>query len=136
MAKSKSTNRAAKRRDIDAFAEKLFSQFDAEPADITREQLDEIEADFLGLSNRRLRRTALLSLAQSGPELVKTVTEDRDTALAFTQARLAIEDYASRMHLFADLMRRASTRISVAPCSRPDMAALIDEVKAAEVAHV
>src|ERR1700677_5127310 len=83
--KSKPTNRAAKRREIDAFAEKLFSQFDAEPADITQEQLDEIEADFLGLSNRRSRRAALMSLAQSGPDLVKTVTGDRDTGLAFTQ---------------------------------------------------
>jgi len=135
-ATSKPTKRAAKRREGDAFADKIFSEFDTDPADITREQLDQIEADFLGLSNRRSRRAALGSLAQSGPELTKLVTEDRAMALAFTEARLAIEGYASRMQLFADLMLRASTRISIALCGRPDMVALIDEVNAAEVAHV
>ena len=123
MAKSK------KNRD-DAFAKKLLRDFDAQPAQITNEQLDKIEADFLGLSKRRSRRSALLSLTMSGMELTKTVTGDREDALAWAVASTCIHEYASRLREFADLMERASTRIGVALCSREDMRELVLEAEA------
>ena len=124
---AKKTSRAGKRDE--AALEKLLRDFDAQPARITNEQLDKIEADFLGLSNRRSRRSALLSLTMSGMELIKTVTGDREDALAWAVASTCIHDYVSRLREFADMMEGASTRIGVALCSREDMQAVIAEAE-------
>jgi hypothetical protein len=138
MSKSKSTNRATKSHD-DAVADKFFHSFDTQPAPITSEQCDQIEADFLGLSKRRSRRAALGTLARSGSQLTETVADDRETAVAMARAAICISDYASNMREFADMMESASTRIKVALCVRPDMQALLKEAEAMdsgeEVAH-
>jgi len=115
--------------DHDAFAEKLLSDFDAQPAQITNEQLDEIEANFLGLSWRRSRRAALGTLAMSGMQLTKVITDDRKGAFALAVARLSIEEYASHLRALADMMECAGTRIGIALCSREDMEALLAEAE-------
>jgi hypothetical protein len=132
MAKKNSTKTAAAldALDEDAFAEKLMSDFDAQPAQITKEQLDKIEANFSGLSRRRSRRCALATLAMSGMQLTKAVTGDRDGALALAVARLSIGEYASHLRLFADMMESADTRIGIALCIREDMQELLLEAKA------
>ncbi|HEX3915525.1 MAG TPA: S24 family peptidase [Steroidobacteraceae bacterium] len=125
---SKKARAAAKKTD-DEFAKKLLSDFDAQPAQITNEQLDAIEADFLGLGKRRSRRAALAAQAMSGIELTKAVTGDRETALAFTVAEISITEYASHLREFADMMKSASARIGIALCSREDMRELYAEAE-------
>jgi hypothetical protein len=41
----------------------------------------------------------------------------------------AAMDYSKRLREFADMMERASTRIRVALCSRPDMRSVLEEAK-------
>jgi hypothetical protein len=107
--------------DDEAFAEKLLSDFDAQPPQITDEQLDEINASFVGLDRRRTRHIALASLARSGAQLIKAVTDDREAAFAMAIAECSIEKYVADLRQFADLMASAGTRIAVALCTRDDM---------------
>jgi hypothetical protein len=115
--------------DDDAFAEKLFRDFDAQPAQLTKEQVDKMEANFTGPSRQRSRRAALATLALSGKELTRNVTSERDSALALAVARVSIEEYASHLREFAEMMESAGTRIGVALCSRDDMNELLAEAK-------
>jgi hypothetical protein len=132
-AKSKKEPKASKgisRAGDVASLEKILSDFDAQPAQITEDWLNEIEASFTGLGMRRSRRAALATLAMSGMELTKAVADDRDAAAAFAVAQLSIKEYAARLREFADMMDSAQTRISVALCIRPDMEALLAEANA------
>src|ERR1700761_2662973 len=118
MAKSKFTSRSAKSSNDSSIA-RLFSDFDAQPAQITEDQLNRIEANFTGLGTRRLRRVALATLAMSGMQLNKAVAQ-QDVAVTFAEAKLRIDDYASRLRDFAGVIEDAGMRIGLALCSRPD----------------
>jgi hypothetical protein len=138
MAKTNSTRRVP-RRSKPSWGEKLFKDFDAQPAQISAEQLDEMESTFTGNPSGLFRRTALASLARSGAELIEGVTRDRETALEFVRVQDGISDYAKRLRSFADIMDSASVRIGIALCSREDMQTLMEEAKATacgqEVGH-
>jgi hypothetical protein len=125
------TKQSVKKRAQDyAFAEKLLSDFDAQPAQITKEQVAEIEKTFTAVDPARARRTALASLALSGMELTKKAVGDRDDALTLAQARVLIERYASSLREFAGIIESAGVRIGIALCSRDDMQELVVEAEA------
>jgi len=126
--KSKSTNRAVKKQ-AQAPGDKLFSDFEAQPAQIT--DADKIDAEFVGLYDRRARRGALATLEKSGMELIGIVSGERDAAVAFAALSSAAEAYAKRLHLFAEMMDSASWRIRVALCNRADMASVLKDGEAA-----
>lgn len=130
MAMKKFTTRPVKSRKPtweDGFAAK----FDAQPAQITPEQRDRIEAQF-STSNGMWRRLGLATLAQSGSELIEAVTADREIAIEFAYAANITKEYAAMLRNFAGLMDTASARISVALCSRPDMVAVMHEAEAVQ----
>ena len=122
--------RTTKNRDV-AFADKLFKNFEAQAPQLTSAERDGLEAAFLNLDNRRIRRIALESLAMSGSELLRVVTADRDGAIAFASVENPILEYAQKLHEFAEIMSSASVRIGVALCNRPDMASVKAAAKAA-----
>jgi hypothetical protein len=105
--------------------EKLFEQLEAQPAQI--EDADRMDAQFLSASDRRIRRAALLTLEQSGKELLDSVTEDREMAVAMACVMSTATDYAKSLREFAEIMENASFRIRLALCNRPDMAEVIKE---------
>jgi len=123
---SKKARAAAKRSD-GASLDKILSDFDAQAALMTNQRLDQIEASFLGLAQRRARRAGLLTLTMSGMELTQVAAGDRDGALALAVSRLSIYEYARQLRDFADMMESAGARIGVALCSRHDMQELLKD---------
>jgi len=63
--------------------------------------------------------------------LVATHTrcDGREDAPAFAVFKPSIDDYASRLREFADMMQTASVPVGIAICSRDDMLALVAEAK-------
>jgi hypothetical protein len=76
------------------------------------------------------RRTALASLCQTGAHFIEAA-KSRETAAAFAQACLCIDEDAKRFRSIAELMDNASTRISLAMCQRQDMFKLFEEARVA-----
>jgi hypothetical protein len=117
-----------------AEGERLFEQLEAQPAQNTPGSTDKIDANFVGISDRRTRRAALWTLEKSGQELIDAATE-REGAVAMACVSTAAMDYSKRLREFADMMERASIRIRVALCSREDMISVLEEAET-EVEHV
>ena len=101
-----------------AEGERLFEQLQAQPPQITPGSTDKIDANFVGISDRRTRRAALWTLEKSGQELIDAATE-REGAVAMACVSTAAMDYSKRLREFADMMEGASIRIRVALLSTP-----------------
>ena len=112
-----------------AEGERLFEQLEAQPAQITPGGTDQIDANFVGISDRRTRRAALWTLEKSGQELIAAATGEREGAVTMAGVSTAAMDYSKRLREFADMMERASIRIRVALCSRPDMRSVLEQAK-------
>lgn len=120
--KSKLTNRSA---------DKIFADFEAQPAIMTMAQLDEFEA--IECSNEiviRPRRAALFSLTLSGKKLSQTAQKSREDAKSVAVMMLASDIYLERLRMMAELMEKAKVRCQIALCNCEDIEALIDEVAA------
>jgi hypothetical protein len=107
----------------------IFDKLEGQPAPIGPGDADKIDADFVGLSNRRTRRGTLMTLEMSGEQLTDSVTGERGLAVAMACLSIVADDYAKRLREFADMMESASLRIRVALCNRDDMESVL---KAAE----
>ena len=118
-----------------AEGEQLFEQLEAQPAQIAPANTDKIDANFVGISERRTRRAALWTLEKSGQELIDAITGERESAVAMACISTAAMDYSKRLREFADMMERASVRIRVALCSREDTVSVLEEAET-EVKHV
>jgi hypothetical protein len=118
-----------------AEGERLFEQLEAQPAQITPGGTDRIDANFVGISDRRTRRAALWTLEKSGQELIDAAIGEREGAVTMACVSTAAMDYSKRLREFADMMERASIRIRVALCSREDMVSVLEEAET-EVEHV
>lgn len=108
----------------------MADDFIAQPAQLTVKQIETVEARLSG--NDIGRRVALVALTKSGAELMEAFSGKRDTALELVRVANAATAYAMLLRNVADLMDTASTRLNLALCSREDMQAILDEVKAVE----
>lgn len=113
----------------DRFADKFIAQ----PAQLTIEQVGSLEARFSGADVDR--RVALMTLTKSGAELIEVFSGKRKGALVFARVADDTAGYATLLRHLADLMDTASVRLNLALCSRDDMQAILDEVKAVDSGH-
>jgi hypothetical protein len=129
MSKRKSTARSRKTRN-ETWEDQFADEFKAQPAQLTTEQVYEMESAFVDNGLGTVRRAALATLSRSGQQLMDSMLSDRDAALSFARSYDQIADYTRRLRSFADMMESASVRIAVALCAREDMPILLDQVKA------
>lgn len=86
-------------------------EFLAQPARLTSEERDAIEAHFADA--RRTRRLLLETMTRSVPQLLETVEESREGAILMAQAMLLARDHEAGLRAFADLARDAGTRLEL-----------------------
>lgn len=111
----------------DEFSELVFNNFFNSGSDITEDEMYSIEENFS--SYGPTRRAALAILKQTGNELSDAVIEDRDFAIAMADMHDCAQLYAEKLEAFAELMKTASVRASLALCSRKDMREIMDEAR-------
>lgn len=106
----------------DALAEQLKRQ----PAQLTQEQMEGIEAAIHKAANDDgiVRRCGLATLARSGADLIQSITADREAAVALAEVERCTRSYASRLRNLADMMDSAATRLLIAGCYREDAEAI------------
>lgn len=109
------------------FGNLMFDGFTNSEPEITEEVMMTIEENFN--SYGVTRRTALAVLKQSGKELIDSIKDDRDCAVAFADAGMRAGDYAKKLEAFSEFMKTASVRISLALCTREDMSEIIKEAE-------
>ncbi len=131
MAENKSTHKSESTTREEEIDLKILDDFEAQPSQITDEEIAQIEKVFgRNLPFGPWRRSALASLSRSGRQLIEAIENDRKAALALAAAELGIENYANRLRDLADLMDKASTRILVTLAFREDMTEIRAEAKA------
>ena len=130
MATRKSTRGLKRRRNSMSVEEKIWQQFEKQPAVITEAVIDEIEHVF-GRNQPfgPWRRTALVSLARPRSQLIESCKE-RKGAETFAYARMGIADYAKRLRDLADLMDKADMRLMLAVCVHDDATEISREAEA------
>ncbi len=130
MTDSKSTHKSESTTREEEIDLKILDDFQAQPSQITDDEIDQIEKVFG--HNQPFgpwRRTALASLSRSGKQLIEAIENDRKAALAIASAELGIKNYAERLRDLAELMDKAQTRIMVALVWREDMKAIRAEAE-------
>lgn len=110
-----------------AGAKKLWSDFEASPAQIDAPTVEHIEHTFSGKG--RTRRAGLALLTMSGKELAEAV-KDRDEAVTLAEVAICAGEYRKWLVDFARLMETAHVRVSVALCNRDDMEAVMRDAEA------
>jgi len=111
--------------------DKIFADFEAQPALMSTEQIDEFERTERSLEFViRPRRAALFSLTMSGKEMSERVQKSRDDAGFVSCLMHASDIYIDHLRRSLDLMETAKTRCQIALCNAEDMQALIDETAA------
>lgn len=127
MATSKNTAAAKRGRQqlTERQAEKIFSDFLKQPAQLTVEQARAIESRLMSAGERGWRQALLLTLSRSGVELRDSFTADKESAAMAAQLIAAAKDMASRLHDLAGLLKTAETRLRLVLCERADMEELL-----------
>jgi hypothetical protein len=125
-----STRKAKKKTLTTAASEKIFKKFETQPEQLTQEEVHEINETMDDPSRGVWRRTALESLCQTGAQLIGAMKQ-RDTAAAFAEVCLCIDEDVKRLRGVAQLMENASLRIHLAMCQREDMFKLLEDARVA-----
>ena len=102
---------------------KLESDDDLLPADFSNMVDEEMRHDAPG-------RVALVFLSKPWKQMSDSMVKDRDTALAFAEIAVRLDESIGRYKALADLLGTAQTRINLAFCGREDMQAVMAEAKA------
>ena len=139
MAAKKST-RADKRTPVSAADadEKLYEEFRKQPAQLTVEQMGEIEKrlreDASGPEGAcPYRRAALASLTSSMQRLMDSVIDDVEGAQVLANVAVCAKLYADRLNSLVEMLKVASARIEVALCVREDATTILEMARAEAV---
>jgi hypothetical protein len=112
----------------DDFADAFFSRLESRGAQITRDEMKEVEEVLQ--RQRTARQCALALLSEPWSQLNKRVGEDRGFAVVVAE----VMQYANEVELYsglAGLMKTAGVWCMAALAGREDMAEIIKEAKAA-----
>lgn len=127
-AKRQAKRQANRRPSLDA--DKILADYRNRLAIFTTEEMEEYEravaADNYGVT----RRIALATIARPCAEIIDSITEDREVAVAFAQASASMHMYTSLLRQLADAIEEADKRLVIALACREDMAAVLAEAAA------
>jgi hypothetical protein len=111
----------------------IYRKFKRQPAQMTEEQMKQIEAVMQSYDiNRRL----LLGSLKNPARVIIKMAKNDELAPSVAQLVVAAESYARRLRDLADLMDTAHTRLSMALCERTDMSKLLKTARAEVDARV
>jgi hypothetical protein len=108
-------------------ADKIFADFESQPAQITEDQMYAMAQKYLDLGVSV--RAGLAMLSRSGADLVEWVKDDRDFALAAAVAANSISECAGKMKELGEMLDSSALRLSLALCAREDMRELMEEAE-------
>jgi hypothetical protein len=126
MATKKHSARKPTQRAADTQGEKIYRDFLKQPAQLTKEQAEQIDRITLNPTGGYSvwRRVALASLTRPGKGLAEAV-DDAENAKALADASVQIDRYVESLKSLTDMMVAASLRMTIALCKREDGLELI-----------
>lgn len=113
-------------------ADNILDEFNKQPAQITEDEMRQIEAAVQRDNDGIARRAALGALARSAKELMDVAERDRGVAISLAVMADSIRTYSKRLDSLRSMMDSAATRISIALCIREDMSEILEEAKKPE----
>jgi hypothetical protein len=98
--------------------DRIAGEFEAQPAQLSKNEVEVIEENFVNAGV--IRRMALGTLSLSGSEIRDAVIDDREGALELAKLCAEAREYATHLKKFAGIMETASVRLMMGLCFRED----------------
>jgi hypothetical protein len=104
----------------------IGAKLEQQPRQLTPDQMERIERAVSDAvqDDGIVRRVGLATLTISGHDMIESILQDREAAVALAESERCIRDYAKRLKKLASLMDSAATRLLIAGCFREDCEAI------------